>query len=225
MGEESTIDGTIRVALLDDHEIVRHGVAELVNAQDDMEVVGQAGTSDEMLQTVSASHPDVAVLDVRLGDDDGNGIAVCREIRSAHPDTKCLILTSFEDDAALVDASLAGAAGYVLKQIRGNDLIESIRKVAAGAQLLDAAETRMAMQRLRSSEAGALQELTEKERLVFDLIGAGYSNRQIGEELYIAEKTVKNYVSSVLAKLGMVRRTEAAALAARLEERGKRKYL
>ena len=225
MGDESMTKGTIRVALLDDHEIVRHGVAELVNAQDDMEVVGEAGTANEMLQTVAATRPDVAVLDVRLGDDDGNGIATCREIRSEYPETRCLILTSFEDDAALVDASLAGAAGYVLKQIRGNDLTESIRKVAEGAQLLDAAETRMAMQRLRSSEAGSLQDLTEKERRVFDLIGEGFSNRQIGEELYIAEKTVKNYVSSVLAKLGMVRRTEAAALAARLEEREKRKYL
>ena len=217
--------GSIRVALLDDHEIVRHGVAELVNAQDDMEVVGEAGTANEMLKTVAATSPDVAVLDVRLGEDDGNGIATCREIRSAHPDTQCLILTSFEDDSAIVDASLAGAAGYVLKQIRGNDLIDSIRKVAGGAQLLDAAETRMALQRLRSTEAGALEELTDKERSVFDLIGEGFSNRQIGEELYIAEKTVKNYVSSVLAKLGMVRRTEAAALAARLEEREKRKYL
>ena len=215
----------IRVALLDDHEIVRHGVAELVNAQHDMEVVGQAGSAGEMLHIIAATAADIAVLDVRLGDDDGNGIAVCRDIRSAHPETQCLILTSFEDDAALVDAALAGAAGYVLKQIRGNDLIESIRKVAGGAQLLDAAETRMAMQRLRSTEAGALDELTEKERRVFDLIGEGYSNRQIGEELYIAEKTVKNYVSSVLAKLGMVRRTEAAALAARLEERQRRKYL
>jgi len=214
----------IRVVLLDDHEIVRHGVAELVNAQDDMEVVGEAGTASEILKTISATTPDIAVLDVRLGDD-GNGIAACREIRSTHPDTQCLILTSFEDDSALVDAALAGAAGYVLKQIRGNDLIDSIRKVAGGAQLLDAAETRMAMQRLRSTEAGALEELTEKERRVFELIGEGFSNRQIGEELFIAEKTVKNYVSSVLAKLGMVRRTEAAALAARLEERQKRKYL
>ena len=215
----------IRVVLLDDHEIVRHGVAELVSAQDDMEIVGEAGTANEILKTIAATTPDIAVLDVRLGDDDGNGIAACREIRSAHPDTQCLILTSFEDDSALVDAALAGAAGYVLKQIRGNDLVDSIRKVAGGAQLLDAAETRMAMQRLRSTETGALEELTEKERRVFDLIGEGFSNRQIGEELYIAEKTVKNYVSSVLAKLGMVRRTEAAALAARLEERQKRKYL
>ncbi len=215
----------ISVVLLDDHEIVRHGVADLVNAQADMQVVGQAATAREMLRTVAATQPDVAVLDVRLGEDDGNGIATCREIRSSHPETQCLILTSFEDDAAIVDASLAGAAGYVLKQIRGNDLIDSIRKIAGGAQLLDAAETRMAMQRLRSTEAGALDELTEKERRVFDLIGEGFSNRQIGEELYIAEKTVKNYVSSVLAKLGMVRRTEAAALAARLEERQRRKYL
>jgi DNA-binding NarL/FixJ family response regulator len=225
MADETSAPDLIRVALLDDHEIVRHGVAELVNAQADMEVVGEAGTADEMLKAVAATSPDVAVLDVRLGGDDGNGIATCREIRSEHPETQCLILTSFEDDSALVDASLAGAAGYVLKQIRGNDLIDSIRKVAEGAQLLDAAETRMAMQRLRSSEAGALDQLTEKERRVFDLIGEGFSNRQIGEELYIAEKTVKNYVSSVLAKLGMVRRTEAAALAARLEERQKRKYL
>ncbi len=215
---------TIRVVLLDDHEIVRHGVAELVNAEIDMEVVGEAGSSAEMLAVVARHQPDVAVLDVRLGDDSASGIATCRDIRANHPDTQCLILTSFADDEALVDASLAGAAGFVLKQIRGNDLVDSIRKVADGAQLLDAAETRMAMQRLRSTEAGALASLTEKERRVFDLIGEGRSNREIGEALFIAEKTVKNYVSSVLAKLGMVRRTEAAALAARLEERQRRKY-
>ncbi|MEZ5166091.1 MAG: response regulator transcription factor [Acidimicrobiales bacterium] len=153
----------IRVALLDDHEIVRRGVAELVNAQPDMEVVADAGTDTEMLAAVALHTPDVAVLDVRLGDESSSGIATCREIRSAHPDTKCLILTSFADDEALVDAALAGAAGYVLKQIRGNELIDSIRR-SHGAQLLDAAETRMAMQRLRSSEAGALDDLTEKER-------------------------------------------------------------
>lgn len=214
----------IRVALLDDHEIVRHGVAELVNANDDMTVVGQASTAAEMLRTVVAQKVDVAVLDVRLGDDAGNGINACREIRSARPECQCLMLTSFEDDEALVDAALAGAAGFVLKEVRGNDLIESIRKVAAGAQLLDAAETRMAMQRLRDTEAGALETLTAKERQVFDHIGQGLSNREIGEQMYIAEKTVKNYVSSVLAKLGLVRRTEAAALAARLEERHRRKY-
>lgn len=222
MADESS--SPIRVALLDDHEIVRYGISELVNAEPDMEVVGAASTSTEMLDVCARHAPHVAVLDVRLGDESASGITTCREIRSSHPDTHCLILTSFADDEALIDASLAGAAGYVLKQIRGNDLIESIRRVAGGAQLLDAAETRMAMQRLRSSEVGALDALTEKERQVFDLIGAGHSNREIGEELFIAEKTVKNYVSNVLAKLGMVRRTEAAALAARLEERHRRRY-
>ena len=215
---------TIRVVLLDDHEIVRAGVANMVNAQEGMEVVGEAATASQIVAVVARERPDVAVLDVRLGDDDGNGIAACREIRSDHPDTACLILTSFADDEAMLDASIAGAAGFVLKQIRGNDLVESIRKVAAGAQLLDAAETRMAMQRLRSTEAGALEHLTDQERRVFDLIGDGLSNREIGESLSIAEKTVKNYVSQVLAKLGMVRRTEAAALAARLEERTRRRY-
>jgi two-component system, NarL family, response regulator DevR len=222
--KQDSTTSTIRVVLLDDHEIVRHGVAELVNAEPDMSVVGEAASSAEMLKVVARYEPDVAVLDVRLGDDSVSGITTCREIRAAYPATQCLILTSFADDEALVDASLAGAAGFVLKQIRGNDLVDSIRKVADGAQLLDAAETRMAMQRLRSSEAGALEALTDKERRVFDLIGEGRSNREIGETLFIAEKTVKNYVSSVLAKLGMVRRTEAAALSARLEERQRRKY-
>ena len=214
----------IRVALLDDHEVVRSGVANLVNSQPDMEVVGEAGTVRDILSVVTATTPDVAVLDVRLEEDEGNGIAACREIRSEHPETACLILTSFADDQALVDASLAGAAGFVLKQIRGNDLIESIRKVAGGAQLLDSAETRMAVQRLRSTDAGALDQLTDQERRVFDLIGEGFSNKEIGAALSIAEKTVKNYVSQVLAKLGMVRRTEAAVLAARLEERTRLRY-
>lgn len=219
-----TPPATIRVVLLDDHEIVRSGVANMVNAHDDIEVVGEASSAAEVLSVVARERPDVAVLDVRLGEHDGNGIAACRAIRSEHPDTACLILTSFADDEAMVDASIAGAAGFVLKQIRGNDLIDSIRKVAGGAQLLDAAETRMALQRLRSTEAGALELLTDQERRVFDLIGEGYSNREIGSALSIAEKTVKNYVSQVLAKLGMVRRTEAAALAARLEERTRRRY-
>ena len=214
----------IRVALLDDHEVVRSGVANLVNAQADMEVVGEAGSVREILSVVGHTKPHVAVLDVRLEEDEGNGIAACREIRSDHPETACLILTSFADDQALVDASMAGAAGFVLKQIRGSDLIESIRKVAGGAQLLDSAETRMAVQRLRSTDAGALDQLTDQERRVFDLIGEGFSNKEIGAALSIAEKTVKNYVSQVLAKLGMVRRTEAAVLAARLEERTRLRY-
>lgn len=215
---------TIRVVLLDDHEVVRSGVANMVNAQPDMQVVGEASRAADIVTVVSRERPDVAVLDVRLGDDGGNGIAACREIRSEYPETACLMLTSFADDEATVDAAIAGAAGFVLKQIRGSDLIESIRKVAGGAQLLDAAQTRLSLQRLRSTEAGALEHLTEQERRVFDLIGEGYSNREIGDALSIAEKTVKNYVSQVLAKLGMVRRTEAAAMAARLEERARRRY-
>lgn len=215
---------TITVALLDDHEIVRNGVANMVNSQDDMTVVGDAGTARDFLAVIRATEPDVALLDVRLGADDGNGIAVCREIRSSHPDVACLILTSFADDEALVEAALAGAAGFVLKEIRGTELIDSIRKVANGSQLLDTAQQRMAMQRLSQTEAGALAQLTEQERRIFDLIGEGASNRQIGETLSIAEKTVKNHVSQVLAKLGLVRRTEVAALAARLEERTKRRF-
>lgn len=215
---------TITVALLDDHEIVRNGVANMVNSQDDMEVVGDAGSANDFLAVVRQTKPDVALLDVRLGTDDGNGIAVCREIRSNHPDVACLILTSFADDEAIVEAALAGAAGFVLKEIRGNELIESIRKVASGAQLLDAAQQRMAMQRLSQTEAGALAQLTDQERRIFDLIGEGASNKEIGATLSIAEKTVKNHVSQVLAKLGLVRRTEVAALAARLEERTKRRF-
>ena len=157
------------------------------------------------------------MLDVRLGD--GNGIDVCREITSEFDDVRSLILTSFDSDRALVDAGLAGAAGFVLKQIRSNDLIDAIRQVAAGRQLLDDAEVRIAMRRLRDSEEGRLYELTPQERRIFDYIGEGHTNRQIAEEMYLAEKTVKNYVSNLLAKLGMSRRTEAAALAARLEER------
>ena len=219
-----TPPNVIRVALLDDHEVVRNGVANLVNAQEDMEVVGEAGSVRDILSVVRHTRPNVAVLDVRLEEDEGNGIAACRDIRSEHPDTACLILTSFADDQALVDASMAGAAGFVLKQIRGSDLIESIRKVAGGAQLLDSAETRMALQRLKDSDAGMLKQLTDQERRVFDLIGEGFSNREIGSALSIAEKTVKNYVSQVLAKLGMVRRTEAAVMAARLEEKARLRY-
>jgi DNA-binding NarL/FixJ family response regulator len=212
----------IRVFLLDDHEVVRRGVAGLVNAEADMEVVSEASTAAEAYRAVGATEPDVAVLDVRL--EESNGIEVCRELRSRHPDMACLILTSFADDQALVDAAMAGAAGYVLKQIRGNELIESIRKVAAGATLLDAATVRLGLQRLRDCETGRVDTLTEREQRVFELIGQGYSNRQIADELFLAEKTVKNYVTNVLAKLGMSRRTQAAAFAARLEERNRRRF-
>ncbi|MCU0272347.1 MAG: response regulator transcription factor [Acidimicrobiales bacterium] len=183
----------------------------------DIEVVGEAGTAADALRVVASCTPDVAVLDVRLPD--GTGIEVCRDIRSAHPEIACLILTSFSDDQALVDASMAGAAGYALKQIRGNDLVEAVRKVAGGAQLLDQATVRLALARLRETGDGVLDDLTDQERRIFELIGAGLSNRQIADELYLAEKTVKNYVSNLLAKLGMARRTEAAAFAARLDER------
>ncbi|MGH1503320.1 MAG: response regulator [Acidimicrobiales bacterium] len=221
-GNSPTTDDPIRVFLLDDHEIVRLGVAELVNAEPDMKVVGEAGAAADALGVVARCEPHVAVLDVRLGD--GNGIEVCRDIRSEHPDVRCLILTSFADDQALVDASMAGAAGYVLKQIRSNELTESIRKVASGVTLLDAATVRLGMQRLKDSDEGLVATLTDQEHRIFDLIGEGYSNRQIAEEMFLAEKTVKNYVSNMLAKLGMSRRTEAAAFAARLEERNRRKY-
>ncbi len=220
--EAETPATTTRVFLLDDHEIVRKGVAELVNSEADMVVVAEASNANDALVEVGRSLPNVAVLDVRL--QEGNGIEVCREIRSAHPEIACLILTSFSDDQALLDAALAGAAGYVLKQIRSNDLIESIRKVAAGAQLLDSATIRLGMQRLKDSDEGKVSTLTEQEHRIFDLIGEGYSNRQIADEMFLAEKTVKNYVSNLLAKLGMSRRTEAAAFAARLDERHKRRY-
>ncbi len=211
-----------RVFLLDDHEIVRRGVAQLIDAEPDLTVVGEASGATEALDVVKRTTPDVAVLDIRL--QDGTGIEVCRDIRSECPDVACLILTSFADDRALVDASLAGAAGYVLKQVRGNDLLESIRKVGAGAQLLDSATVRLGMQRLKDSDSGRIDTLTDQERRIFDLIGEGRSNRQIAESMFLAEKTVKNYVSNMLAKLGMSRRTEAAAFAARLEERERRRY-
>ncbi len=185
--------------------------------EDDLTVVGEAGEAAGAMEVVRECGPDVAILDVRLGD--GNGIEVCRQITSEFPDIKSLILTSFDSDRAIVDAGLAGAAGFVLKQIRSNELVEAIRQVAAGRQLLDQAEVRLAMRRLRGSEQGKLMDLTPQERRIFDYIGEGMTNRQIANEMYLAEKTVKNYVSNLLAKLGMSRRTEAAALAARLDER------
>jgi DNA-binding NarL/FixJ family response regulator len=209
--------GVIRVFLLDDHEVVRRGLTDLIDAEPDMTVVGEAAGVTGLLAAVSTAEPDVAVLDVRLAD--GNGIEACRDIRSAHPGIRCLILTSFADDRALVDAAMAGASGFVLKQIRGNELITSIRAVAEGRQLLDGAEARLALRRLKDTEEGRIEQLTPQEQRVFELIGAGLTNRQIGDELHLAEKTVKNYVSNLLAKLGMARRSEAAAFAARVDER------
>jgi DNA-binding NarL/FixJ family response regulator len=209
---------TVRVFLLDDHEIVRRGVRELLEAEDDLEIVGEAGTAQEAYARIPAAAPDVAMLDVRLPD--GDGIEVCREIRSTHPEVACLMLTSFADDEAVFSAILAGAAGYVLKQVRGTDLVEAVRRVGRGESLLDPVSTERVLQRLREPpEPDELAGLTKQERRILDLISEGMTNRQIGEQLFLAEKTVKNYVSNLLAKLGMSRRAEAAAYAARLSER------
>ena len=214
----------IAVFLLDDHEIVRRGVRELLESAGDMEVVGEAGTAQEALARIGATRPRVAVLDVRLPD--GNGVEVCRELRSRHPEIQCLMLTSFGDDEALMDAIMAGAAGYVLKQIRGNDLAEAIRRVAKGESLLDPAVTRRVLDRLRNPAPvdDRLAQLTDQERRILELIARGMTNRQIGGELHLAEKTVKNYVSNMLAKLGMSRRTEAAVFATRLQEDQKHQH-
>lgn len=207
----------IRVFLLDDHELVRRGLADLLAVESDIEVVGEASSVAEAMVRIPATQPDVAVLDVRLPD--GSGVEVCRDIRSDLPDVKCLMLTSFSDDEALFDAIMAGASGYVLKEIRGNDLIDAIRQVAAGRSLLDPSLTQKVLERLRkgNEEDERLAALSDQERKIVLLIGDGMTNRQIGEELHLAEKTVKNYVSSLLAKLGMERRTQAAAFIARMD--------
>ncbi|HVM08663.1 MAG TPA: response regulator transcription factor [Acidimicrobiales bacterium] len=209
---------TLRVFLLDDHEVVRRGIRELLESEDDIEVVGEAGTAEEALARIPPTRPEVAVLDVRLPD--GDGVEVCREIRSRHPEIQCLMLTSFADDDALFSSIMAGAAGYVLKQVRGTDLVDAIRRVGAGESLLDPAVTRRVLERLRTKpEEDELAGLTDQERKILELIADGLTNRQIAEQIFLAEKTVKNYVSNILAKLGMSRRSEAAAYAARLQER------
>jgi two-component system response regulator DevR len=211
----------IRVFLLDDHELVRRGVRELLMVEDDVIVAGEASTAEEAMLRIPSTHPDVAVLDVRLGDgpDASSGIEVCRDLRSAYPELGCIMLTSFADDEALIASIMAGAAGYLLKQVRGNDLVTAIRRVAAGESLLDAAVTARILERLRNPEpqADPLEGLSYQERRVLDLISRGMTNRQIAAEMFLAEKTVKNYVSRLLAKLGMARRSEAAAFAARLQ--------
>ncbi|MFI6483551.1 response regulator [Nonomuraea sp. NPDC050663] len=207
----------IRVFLLDDHEVVRRGVAALLESEEDIEVVGEAGTAASALARVPALRPDVAVLDVRLPD--GSGVDVCREVRSKLPGLSCLMLTSYADDDALFDAVMAGASGYVLKQIHGSDLVGAVRTVASGQSLLDPQTTAAMLHRLREQAArkDPLQALSEQERHILELIGEGLTNRQIGERLYLAEKTVKNYVSNLLGKLNMQRRTQAAAMVARLK--------
>ena len=219
MGEAGADRGNITVFLLDDHEIVRRGVHDLLEAEPDITVIGEAGTAESALARIPALKPDVAVLDVRLPD--GNGVTVCREIRSKMPGVACLMLTSYGDDEALFDAIMAGAAGYVLKQIRGTDLVGAVRTIASGRSLLDPEAASRVMQRMRdqAQRSDPLAGLTEQERRILELIGEGLTNRQIAERMFLAEKTVKNYVSNLLAKLGMSRRTEAAAYAARLAER------
>jgi DNA-binding NarL/FixJ family response regulator len=208
----------VRVFLLDDHEVVRRGLRELLEADGDIEVVGEGGTAAEALRRIPPTHPDVAVLDVRLPD--GNGVEVCREVRSRHPEVQCLILTSFADDDALFQAIMAGAAGYLLKQVRANDLVAAVRQVAAGQSLLDPVVTKRVLERLRQGpeEDERLARLTDQERRILDLIAEGLTNRQIAERVHLAEKTVKNYVSNLLSKLGMERRTQAAVYAARLRD-------
>jgi two-component system response regulator DevR len=214
VGNES--DRPIRVFLLDDHEVVRRGLRELLDDEPDIEVVGEAESAAAALRRIPALRVDVAVLDARLGD--GSGIDVCREIRSRDETVRAIILTSYDDDDALFAAIMAGADGYVLKQIHGTDLVDGIRRVAAGQSLLDPALIARVLQRVRdgSRPPDELAALTEQERKILACIAEGMTNRQIGERLYLAEKTVKNYVSSLLAKLGLERRTQAAVLATRL---------
>ncbi len=210
---------TTRVFLLDDHEVVRRGVRDLLDSEDDLEVVGEASTGAQALERIPVARPDVALLDVQLEDE--TGIEVAREIRSRHPEIRCLMLTSFADDEALFDSIMAGAAGYILKQVRGNELVDGVRRVAAGQSLLDPAMTTRVLDRLRHGQQQdeRIASLTSQERRILDLLAEGLTNRQIGERLHLAEKTVKNYVSNVLMKLGMERRTEAAVYAARQADR------
>jgi len=208
----------IRVFLLDDHEVVRRGVRELLEGAGDIEVVGEAGTAAEALRRVVLVEPDVAVLDVRLPD--GSGIEVCRDLRSLLPDLRCLMLTSFNEDEALFDATMAGASGYVLKEVRGADLVDRVRRVAAGELLLDPRITARLLERLRNPPRDALTStLTPQEAVILDHLANGLTNHQIAELMFLADKTVKNYVSNLLAKLGMHHRTQAAVYAVRLAER------
>jgi two-component system, NarL family, response regulator DevR len=213
----------IRVFLLDDHEIVRRGLRDLLEADEGIEIVGEAGTAEEAYGRIPATRPDVAVLDVQLPD--GNGVEVCREIRSKNPEIRCLILTSFADDEALFDAIMAGASGYLLKQIRSVDFVAAVRTVAAGQSLLDPKLTAKVFDRLRdpNSQDERIKHLTDQERRILALIAEGFTNRRIAEEMFLAEKTVKNYVSNMLAKMGMSGRTEAAVYAVRhlqMDDRG-----
>ena len=206
----------IKVYLLDDHEVVRRGLRELLEHHEDIEVVGESASAEEAARRIPALRPNVAVLDARLPD--GSGIDVCRDVRSIDPSIRGLILTSYEDDEALFAAIMAGASGYVLKQVRGHDLVDAVRTVAAGRSLLDPVITQRVLDRIRRGpeQPAELESLTDQERRILELIAEGLTNRQIAQRMFLAEKTVKNYVSSLLAKLGLERRTQAAVLATRL---------
>jgi two-component system response regulator DevR len=219
-----TEQNPIRVFLLDDHEVVRRGLTDLLDSEPDISVVGDADSAEHALVRGPALRPDVAVLDVRLPD--GDGISVCRELRSRMPELACLMLTSFDDEEALLDAIMAGAAGYVLKQIRGSDLVAAVRTVASGQSMLDPTTTARLMRSLRADPteepalAPELAGLSPRERDILALIGDGLTNREIGKRLYLSEKTVKNHISRLLAKLGVQRRVQAAVLASHLEQPG-----
>jgi two-component system, NarL family, response regulator DevR len=206
----------IRVFLLDDHEVVRRGIADLLTQDGDIEIVGESGSAIEAINRIPALRPDVAILDARLPD--GSGIDVCRQVRAIDPSIQALILTSYDDDEALFAAIMAGAAGYVLKQIRGTDLLDAVRRVGAGQSLLDPAVTARVLQRIRNGaeQPDELKSLTDQERRILQYVAQGMTNHEIAQEMHLADKTVKNYVSSVLAKLGLERRTQAAVLATRL---------
>ncbi|MET0821814.1 MAG: response regulator transcription factor [Aeromicrobium sp.] len=208
-------DAPIRLFLLDDHEVVRRGLKDLLDQEDDIEVVGESGLAQDAVARIPTIKPDVAVLDARLPD--GSGIEVCRDVRSLDPSIAVIILTSYDDDDALFAAIMAGAAGYVLKQVRGTDLVDAVRRVAAGQSLLDPAVTQRVLRRIREGEPAEdpLRSLTKQERRILDLIGQGLTNRQIAAEMFLAEKTVKNYVTQLLSKLGLERRTQAAVLVTR----------
>jgi two-component system response regulator DevR len=224
--DDSTLNGDrapkpaapITVFLLDDHEIVRRGIADLLNAVPDITVVGEAGTAEQGMARIPALRPQVAVLDARLSD--GSGIDVCRDLRSALPETRCIILTSYDADDAILASVMAGAAGYLLKEIKGSNLIDAIRQVAAGNSLLDPSVTERVLARIRdgATEDSRLTSLTGREREILNLITEGLTNRQIGQRLFLAEKTVKNYVSDLFAKLGMERRTQAAVFGAEIRQ-------
>ncbi|TPQ24172.1 response regulator [Streptomyces sporangiiformans] len=221
--EQPTPETPIQVFLLDDHEVVRRGVRDLLNDEPDITVIGEAGTVEQALVRVPALRPQVAVLDVRLPD--GDGVSVCRELRSRMPELACLMLTSFDDEEALLDSIMAGASGYVLKQIQGSDLVSAVRTVARGQSLLDPSATTKLMARLRGEQSkepepdDGLPNLTDREREILALIGEGLTNRQIGQRLYLAEKTVKNHISRLLAKLGVERRIQAAVIASQAQDR------